>query len=165
MQIQTKVLEVPHMTIDDLPVPTERNHLSQRGDSQSMGECTGEWLRYLESRMTNVQADLRARSTITVPAAVAFLAGSIIFIDAGGAVILGLIGIGVAVAVLAGAVIYNLKSFVFISRCDRIARKILLGQLSESTDINREFDEVINRCSSRSAISEGLEVLKRTRGK
>ena len=130
-----------------------------------MEDRATEWLRYLESKQSDAQADLRARSTVTIPSAVVLLAGSIIFIDTRDEMILGLIGIGIAVLVLAGSAVYNLKSLVFISGCDRIIRRILLGQLVESAEISKELDDLIVRYSAKSAITEGLEIVKRTTGK
>ena len=130
-----------------------------------MDDRATEWLRYLESKLSEAQADFRARSTITVPSAVVLLVGSFIFIDTGGEMILGLIGSGIAVLVLVASVVYNLKSIVFISGCDRIIRRILLGQLVESAEINRQFEDLIVRYSAKSASTEGLEIVKRTTGK
>ena len=124
-----------------------------------------EWLRYLESRQSNAQADLRVRSTVTVPSAVVLLVGSIVFIDTRGEMALGLIGIGIAIIVLTLSIVYNLKTFVFISGCDRIIRRILLEQLVESTEISKEFDDLIVRYSAKSSTKEGLEIIKRTTGK
>jgi len=124
-----------------------------------------EWLRYLESRLSEAQTDFRARSTVTVPSGVVLLVGSYIFIDRGGEMILGLIGIGIAVFVLAASAVYNLKSMVFISGCDGIIKRILLVQLVESAEINKQFEEVIDRYSAKSSAIEGLEIVKRTTGK
>ena len=128
-------------------------------------EQTIEWLRYLESRQSEAQADLRVRSTVTVPSGTVLLIGSVLFINSGGSLILGLIGCLGAISILAGAVVYNLRSVVFISGCDRIIRGILLGQLVESAEISKQLDNVIARYSAKSATAEGLEIVKRTTGK
>lgn len=115
--------------------------------------------------MTDARADLRARSTITVPSAIALLVGSILLIDTRGNWILGLIGLGAAIFVLGWSIIYNLKSFVFTSGCDSIIRRVLIGKFKESAEVNKEFNELIARYSSKSAIAEGLEAVKRTTGR
>jgi hypothetical protein len=128
-----------------------------------MEDRATEWLRYLESKLSDAQADLRARSTVTIPSAVVLLAGSIIFVDTRGEMILGLIGIGIAVMVLIGSAVYNLKSVVFISGCDRMIRRILLGHSSTTTterhycrkDTNSAMLEV-NRAFERSMTSPSV---------
>lgn len=130
-----------------------------------MEDWAREWSRYLESRMTDARADLRARSTITVPSAFALLVGSILFIDTSGDWVLGLIGLGFAVLVLVGSIIYNLKSFVFTSGCDGIIRRILIGRFKESAEVNKEFNELIAKYSAKSAIAEGLEAVRHTAGR
>lgn len=129
-----------------------------------MDDWAKEWLRYLESRRADAQADLRARSTITIPSAAALLIGSIVFIDTGNGIVLGLVGIMSAVIILVAAGIYNLKSFVFISGCDTIIREILLGKFASSADVNKEVNELIAKYSATSATTEGLAVVKRTTG-
>ena len=129
-----------------------------------MEDWAKEWLRYLESRRVDAQADLRARSTITIPSAVALLIGSVIFIYTGNEMLLGLAGIISSVIILVAAGIYNLKSLVFISGCDTIIRKILLGRLTTPADVNTEVNELIAKYSAASATTEGLEIVKRTTG-
>lgn len=126
-----------------------------------MDNLTAEWLKYLELRLSGAQSDLRARSTVTVPSAVALLIGSTIFINEGGLLILGLIGIGIALLVLGFCVTYNLKTVVFIAGFDTMIRRILLGQLAESAEINEELNKLIGRAAAESA-TEGLEIVKST---
>ena len=126
-----------------------------------MDDQIGQWLTYLQSRQRAAESNLRARSTITVPSAVALLIGSYIFINGGGALILGLMGLLVAIAVLIGSVAYNLKCILFISGSDAIIRRILLGQLSESTAINDQLNKLIGRTEARSSSKEGLEVIQK----
>ena len=116
----------------------------------------------MESRQSGAQTDLRIRSAVTIPSATTLLIGSIIYIQRGDVLILGLIGIGVALLVLGASLVYNLKSVVFIAGCDTIIKRILLGQLAESTEINKALDELIGRYAAKSAIAEGLEIVKRT---
>ena len=130
-----------------------------------MDDRATEWLRYLESKLSEAQADFRTRSTVTVPSGVVLLVGSYIFIDRDGEMILGLIGIGIAIFVLIASAVYNLKSIVFISGCDRIIRRILLGQLVESVEIDKQFEDLVARYSTKSAATQGLEILMRTTGK
>jgi sensor histidine kinase YesM len=125
-------------------------------------DYAAEWLKYLESRQSGAQADFRLRSTVTIPSAITLLIGSIIFIQRGGLLIMGLIGIGVAFLVLGASLVYNLKSVVFISGCDTIIKRILLGQLVESAEINKAVNELISRYAAMSAVTEGLEIVKRT---
>ena len=79
--------------------------------------------------------------------------------------ILGLIGSGIAVLVLGGSVVYNMKCIVFIAGSDIIIRRILLGQLVESAEINEELNKLIGRGAAKSAITEGLEIVRGTTGK
>jgi hypothetical protein len=70
-------------------------------------------------------------------------------------------GLLVAIAVLIGSVAYNLNCILFISGSDAIIRKILLGQLSESTAINDQLNKLIGRTDARSSSKEGLEVIQK----
>ena len=91
--------------------------------------------------------------------------GSVLFIYANGALILGLIGVGVAVVVLVFSAVYTLRNIVFIAGCDTIIRKVLIGQLTEPAQIDEELDTLIQRAASRSALSEGRRIVRGTKSK
>lgn len=76
--------------------------------------------------------------------------------------IFGLIGCGIAVLVLGFSVVYNMTNIVFIAGSDIIIRRILLGQLMESAEINEELNKLIGRAAAKSAITEGLEIVRGT---
>lgn len=130
-----------------------------------MDDRAGEWLGYLESLKAGAESNLRIRRAVAVPFAVALLIGSVLFIYAGGALALGLIGIGVAALVLGFSAVYTLRNIVFVAGSDTIIRRILLGQLKESREINDELDKLIRRAASRSAIAEGRRVFRDPAGK
>jgi hypothetical protein len=108
------------------------------------------------------ESNLRARSTVTVIAAISLLFGSFIFTYEGGPLIMGLIGAGIAFFVVISSTVFNLKDAVFIAGSDTIIRRILLGQLTESIEISEELDKLIARYKARSATTEGLEIVKGT---
>lgn len=78
---------------------------------------------------------------------------------------MGLIGAGTAFFVIISSTVFNLKDMVFIAGSDTIIRRILLGQLTESTEISEELDKLITRYKAKSAITEGLGIVKGTTGK
>jgi len=120
-----------------------------------------QWLRYLQSRQEAAESNLRARSTITVPAAVGLLIGSYLFVNEGGSLALGLIGVLTALAVLLASAVYNLKCIVIAAGIDRISKRILLDQIRDSSAINDELNELVSRAKALSSAKEGLEVLRK----
>lgn len=130
-----------------------------------MDDRAAEWLRYLESRQSGAESNLRARSTVTMLSAVSLMFGSVIFTYEGGPLIMGLIGAGIAFIIIVSSTMFNLKDMVFIAGSDTIIRRILLGQLTESSEISKELDKLIAKYKTRSATTEGLEIAKDTIGK
>lgn len=127
-----------------------------------MDDSVSAWLKYLESLRSGAESTLRVRRAVAVPLSVALLIASILFIYAGGALVLGLIGGGVAVLAIVIVSAYNLKSIVFLYGCDLMVRRILRGELKESAEIDEELEKLTRKVADRSALVEGRRILRGT---